>query len=139
IEFQKQIRRFGFGTTPPLDIPVPSYDSGLVPDPTWRIQTYSDPIDQAWNPGYDIQMAIGQGDLTVSPMQLAVAYSAIANGGKLVTPHLGKALLDSQGHVIKRFDPAPQRDLHLSPTLLSEIRQGLYEASHSSLGTSSSV
>jgi penicillin-binding protein 2 len=47
--------------------------------------------------------------------------------------------LDSQGNVVKRFDPAPQRDLNLSPVLLSEIRQGLYEASHSSLGTSSSV
>src|SRR6476619_6249573 len=139
IAFQKTIREYGFGKTPPMDLPVSPYFSGLVPDPAWRLQTYSKPIDQVWQPGYDIQMAIGQGDLTVSPMQLAVAYSAIANGGKLVTPHIGKALLDSQGNVVKRFDPAPQRDLHLSPTLLSEIRQGLYEASHSSLGTSSSV
>jgi penicillin-binding protein 2 len=139
ITFQKTIRQYGFGKTPPMDLPVSPYFSGLVPDPAWRLQTYSKPIDQVWQPGYDIQMAIGQGDLTVSPMQLAVAYSAIANGGKLVTPHIGKALLDSQGNVVKRFDPAPQRDLNLSPTLLSEIRQGLYEASHSSLGTSSSV
>ena len=139
IAFQKTIRQYGFGKTPPMDLPVSPYFSGLVPDPAWRLQTYSTPIDQVWQPGYDIQMAIGQGDLTVSPMQLAVAYSAIANGGKLVTPHIGKALLDSQGNVVKRFDPAPQRDLNLSPELLSEIRQGLYEASHSSLGTSSSV
>ena len=139
IAFQKTIRQYGFGKTPPMDLPVSPYFSGLVPDPAWRLQTYSKPIDQVWQPGYDIQMAIGQGDLTVSPMQLAVAYSAIANGGKLVMPHIGKALLDSQGKVVKRFDPRPQRDLNLSPTLLSEIRQGLYEASHSSLGTSSSV
>jgi penicillin-binding protein 2 len=138
IEFQKQIRRFGFGTPPPLDIPVPSYDSGLVPDHTWRIQTYSDALDQAWNPGYDIQMAIGQGDLTVSPMQLAVAYSAIANGGKLVTPHVGQAWIDSSNasHPI-RF--APQRNLHLSSELVAEIRRGLYMASHGSQGTSTSV
>ena len=115
IAFQKTIRQYGFGKTPPMDLPVSPYFSGLVPDPAWRLQTYSKPIDQVWQPGYDIQMAIGQGDLTVSPMQLAVAYSAIANGGKLVTPHIGKALLDSQGHVVKRFDPAPQRDLNLSP------------------------
>ena len=76
-------------------------------------------------------MAIGQGDLTVSPMQLAVAYSAIANGGKLVTPHVGKALHRQPGPRRKRFDPKPQRILNLSPTLLSEIRQGLYQASHS--------
>jgi penicillin-binding protein 2 len=141
IAFQKTIRQYGFGAPPPIDIPTSPYldPGGLVPDPAWRLQTYSTPIDQLWQPGYDIQMAIGQGDLTVSPMQLAVAYSAIANGGKRVTPHVGKALLDSQGNVVKRLDPAPQRNLHLSPTLLSEIRQGLYEASHSSLGTSSSV
>ncbi|HET7380724.1 MAG TPA: penicillin-binding transpeptidase domain-containing protein [Gaiellales bacterium] len=138
IEFQQQIRHLGFGARPPLDIPVPSYDSGLVPDPAWRIQTYSNPLDQAWNPGYDIQMAIGQGDLTVSPMQLAVAYSAIANGGTLVTPHLGKDWVDSTGKV-HSIDPKPQANLHLSPTLLSELRQGLYMASHSSLGTSSAV
>jgi penicillin-binding protein 2 len=138
IEFQKQIRRFGFGAAPPLDIPVPSYDSGLVPDPAWRIQTYSNPIDQAWDPGYDIQMAIGQGDLTVSPLQLAVAYSAVANGGTLVTPHVGKAWIDSSGasHPIPY---KPQRNLHLSPELLSELRQGLYMASHGSQGTSTSV
>jgi len=123
IAFQKTIRQYGFGKTPPMDLPVSPYFSGLVPDPAWRLQTYSKPIDQVWQPGYDIQMAIGQGDLTVSPMQLAVAYSAIANGGKLVTPHIGKALLDSQGKVVKRFDPRPQRDLNLSPTLLSEIRR----------------
>ena len=131
LEFQKTIRQYGFGKAPPLDMPVSPYFSGLVPDPAWRLQTYSTPIDQIWQPGYDIQMAIGQGDLTVSPLQLAVAYSAIANGGKLVTPHVGRALLDSQGHVVQRFDPKPQRNLNLSPTLLSEIRQGLYQASHS--------
>jgi penicillin-binding protein 2 len=139
IAFQKTIRQYGFGTPPPLDIPVSPYFSGLVPDPAWRLQTYSQPIDQIWQPGYDIQMAIGQGDLTVSPMQLAIAYSAIANGGKLVTPHVGKALLDSQGNVITRLDPKPQRDLNLSPELLSEIRQGLYEASHGASGTSTPV
>ena len=66
----------GSARAPPLDIPVPPYFSGLVPDPAWRLQTYSNPIDQIWQPGYDIQMAIGQGDLTVSPLQLAIAYSA---------------------------------------------------------------
>jgi penicillin-binding protein 2 len=109
-----------------------------VPDAAWRIQTYSNPIDQAWDPGYDILMAIGQGDLTVSPMQMAVAYSAIANGGTLVTPHVGKAWIDSAGHS-HAIDPKPQANLHLSPSLISELRQGLYMASHGSQGTSTSV
>jgi penicillin-binding protein 2 len=138
IEFQKQLRQLGFGAAPPLDLPVPSYDAGLVPDPAWRLQTYSNPIDQQWDPGYDIQMAIGQGDLTVSPMQLAVAYSAVANGGTLVTPHVAKAWIDSAG-VTHKIPFKPQRNLHLSSELLAELRQGLYMASHGSQGTSTSV
>jgi penicillin-binding protein 2 len=137
IEFQRQIRRFGFGAAPPLDIPV-TYP-GLVPDPTWRLQHYPLPIYQVWQPGYDIQMAIGQGDLTVSPMQLAVAYSALANGGKLVTPHVGQALLGPDGQVVKHLAfPAP-KNLGLSPELLAEIRDGLVKAAHDPNGTSSAI
>jgi penicillin-binding protein 2 len=139
IDFQRQIRRFGFGATPALDLPVPSWWAGLVPDPQWRLQHYPDEIDQIWQPGYDIQMAIGQGDLTVSPMQLAVAYSALANGGKLVTPHVGKALLGSDGQVVKRLRfPAP-KNLHLSPDLLAEIKDGLVRAANDPDGTSSAI
>jgi penicillin-binding protein 2 len=136
-DFQKQIRRFGFGTQPPIDLPVAS--AGLVPDAAWRVDTFADPLDQVWNPGYDIQMAIGQGDLGVSPLQLATAYSAIANGGKLPTPHVGKALLDAEGLVTQRFRPAPQRDLHLSPSLVASLKDGLWRAAHGADGTSTAI
>jgi penicillin-binding protein 2 len=139
IDFQRQIRRFGFGATPALDLPVPSWWAGLVPDPQWRLQHYPPGIDQVWQPGYDIQMAIGQGDLTVSPMQLAVAYSALANGGKLVTPHVGRAVLGADGEVDKRLHyPAP-KSLGLSPELLAEIKDGLIKAAHDPNGTSSAI
>jgi penicillin-binding protein 2 len=110
-----------------------------VPDPQWRLQHYPPGIDQVWQPGYDIQMAIGQGDLTVSPMQLAVAYSALANGGKLVTPHVGRALLGADGQVTKRLHyPAP-KNLGLSAELLAEIKDGLIRAAHDPNGTSSAI
>jgi penicillin-binding protein 2 len=137
IDFQRQIRRFGFGTTPAIDLPT-DYP-GLVPDPTWRLQHYPDPQDQIWQPGYDIQMAIGQGDLTVSPMQLAVAYSALANGGKLVTPHVGRALLGADGEVAKRLRYPEPKSLDLSPELLAEIKDGLVRAAHDANGTSSAI
>jgi hypothetical protein len=76
----------------PLDLPLET--SGLIPDPTWKAQFAKDhpevllPDEQSWLPGDDIQMAIGQGYLLVSPLQQAVAYSAIENGGTVVTPHL---------------------------------------------------
>jgi penicillin-binding protein 2 len=136
-DFQKQIRRFGFGAAPPIDLPNASL--GLVPDAAWRVKTFKPGLDQVWNPGYDIQMAIGQGDLGVSPLQLATAYSAIANGGKLPTPHVGKALLDVEGNVTQRFNPAPQRDLHLSTSLIQTLKDGLFRAAHAADGTSTAI
>jgi penicillin-binding protein 2 len=98
-----------------------------VPDPPGGCRP-TRPIDQVWQPGYDIQMAIGQGDLTVSPMQLAVAYSAIANGGKLVTPHVGKALTRQPATCISGY-PARSATAPV-PELLARDPPGLYEASH---------
>ena len=85
--------RFGFGQKTGIDLG--SERSGLLPTPDWRKKTYTkktDPghwaIDSLWKPGDSIQLAIGQKDLLVTPMQMARFYAMIANGGKLVTPHL---------------------------------------------------
>ncbi len=134
------LRRFGFGTPSPIDLGRTYMPSGLVPDKQWRLETYSNPIDQDWQPGYDITMAIGQSDLQITPLQLATAYSSLANGGSLVTPHVGSDITDPVTHrVLERIQPRPQRNLHLSPTFVDEIRQGLYQATHASDGTSTSV
>jgi penicillin-binding protein 2 len=131
------LRRFGFGVTPPVDIPGAS--AGLVQDPLYRKENYSPGSALAdWQPGYDIQMSIGQG-IDVTPLQMATAYSALANGGILPTPHFAQELRDADGHLVKKLRFPPQRNLHLSPTFLDEVRQGLYNASHSADGTSSSV
>jgi penicillin-binding protein 2 len=146
-QFQGWIRKFGYGTRPPLD--AGGAQAGLVPDPLWKANhrwpgtPAQQAIERTWLPGDDINMSIGQGNLLVSPLQQAVAYSALANGGKVVTPHVGEAILQPgsatqpiPGGVI---DPRPGRHLDLSPTLLAEIRSGLYGATHSSLGTSSAT
>src|SRR5205807_10131118 len=76
-------------------IDVGPEQSGLRPTPGCRKKTYTrktDPghwqIDSLWKPGDSIQLAIGQKDLLVTPIQLARFYAMIANGGRLVTPHL---------------------------------------------------
>ena len=57
-----------------------------------------------WTPGDNVNLAVGQGDLQATPLQLAVAYSAIANDGTIVRPHLGKAIEDANGF--------PMQDIH---------------------------
>ena len=82
--------RFGFGA--PTGIDVGPEQTGLLPTPEWRQATYTkktDPccweVDRLWKPGDSIQLAIGQKDLLVTPLQMVRFYSLIANGGKLVT------------------------------------------------------
>jgi len=85
-------------------------------------------------------MAIGQKDLLVTPLQMVRFYSLIANGGKLVTPHM---LLDvepsgSVGAAPHPAAPAAQQ-INIDPSALEVVRQGLEEATHASFGTSSAV
>ena len=67
-----------------------------MPTPDWRCDVLrrTDPATgrstAIWKPGYSVQLAIGQGDLLVTPIQMARFYAMIANGGKLVTPHLAE-------------------------------------------------
>jgi penicillin-binding protein 2 len=145
LQFQSWIRKLGYGTPPPVDIP--GAVGGLVPDPHWKahnplfVNGPQPSIDTIWEPGDDIQMAIGQGYLLVTPLQQAVAYSAIENGGKVVTPHFVQSITGPDGSLAPggNVAPKPQRDLHLPVSLLDEIKAGLFGATHASDGTSTSV
>jgi len=75
-------RAFGFGSPTGMDISGEA--SGLVPTPSWKEETRGEP----WYIGDTYHLAIGQGDLLVTPLQLAVATAEIANGGRRVVPHL---------------------------------------------------
>jgi penicillin-binding protein 2 len=75
-------RRFGLGTATGIELPGES--TGLVPDDAWSRKVRGHP----WYGGETISVGIGQGPILVTPLQLAVAYSALVNGGRLVQPHL---------------------------------------------------
>ena len=129
---------FGFGRRTGIDV-GPEY-GGLLPTPEWRQKTFKTEIDKLWKPGDSIQLAIGQKDLLVTPLQMARFYALIANGGKLVTPHL---LLDVEqsvtgGAAPHPAAPAPQQ-VGVTPAALDIVRQGLLEATHASFGTSTAV
>jgi penicillin-binding protein 2 len=139
--------RFGFGE--PTGIDIGETSTGLVPTPEWRCEYFGGPpckgyVDRIWKPGYSIQLAIGQGDLTVTPLQLARFYALIANGGKLVTPHLADdvEVSGSKGQpprVLRRFGGQAPQSTDVDPAALSVVQLGLDEATHASIGTSSGV
>ncbi|HVD42413.1 MAG TPA: penicillin-binding transpeptidase domain-containing protein, partial [Gaiellaceae bacterium] len=137
--------RFGFGQKTGIDLG--SERSGLLQTPDWRKKTYTkktDPtqwrIDRLWKPGDSIQLAIGQKDLLVTPMQMARFYAMIANGGRLVTPHIAEDVETGDPRspqVWRRFTGAAPTSAGVDPIALSSVRTGLFEATHSAIGTSS--
>jgi penicillin-binding protein 2 len=136
---------FGFGRRTGIDVGPEA--GGLLPTPEWRQRTFtakSDPccwrLDSLWKPGDSIQLAIGQKDLLVTPLQMARFYALIANGGKLVTPHL---LLSVDQSITGGAAPHPAapaaQQINIDPGALDVVRQGLLKATHDPLGTSSAV
>jgi penicillin-binding protein 2 len=92
-----------------------------------------------WSIGDNVNLAVGQGDVQVTPLQLAVAYAAIANGGKIVRPHIGSAVVNPDGTVLQKINPPPARFIQADPFYLETIRQGLREAASQPGGTSADV
>ena len=97
-----------------------------------------------WSIGDNVQAAVGQGDDEVSPLQLALVYSAIENGGTIVRPHVGEDIQNADGTVLQKLSFPAQRHLDINPLYLNTIREGLHEAaqgggSDSSPGTSQTV
>jgi penicillin-binding protein 2 len=130
--------KFGLGRNPDLDIPNAS--AGLIPTPAWRNRVYrshKNPyIDRPWNQGDNVNLAVGQGDVMVTPLQLARAYAALANGGTLVRPHLGGRIVDVNGKTVERIKPPPKRHLRISDETRNVILGGLERAAMEPGGTS---
>jgi penicillin-binding protein 2 len=138
--------RFGLGE--PTGVDLKPEVPGLIPTPEWRRQQYSGKrfteVDRTWKPGYSIQMAIGQGQITVTPLQMTRFYAMIANGGRLVTPHVADDIErpganGRPAQVLRRFGAQPPQPTGVDPTALRIVQQGLEEATHASFGTSSGV
>jgi penicillin-binding protein 2 len=136
---QRWSKAMGFGRTTGID--VGPEETGLVPTPAWRRKTFKTEIDKIWTSGDSVQLAIGQGDLLVTPVQMTRAYAMIANGGKLVEPHLVKAVEEPRNEgeppvVLRPYTPKPPRDLGIDPYALGVVQEGLFDATHASYGTS---
>lgn len=135
---QKWARKLGIGR--PTGIDLPGEFTGLLPTPAWRDRLYRKKLtDRPWSVGDNVSLSVGQGDLQATPLQMAVAYSAIANGGKVVTPHVGLEVDDSAGRVLQTIQPGASRKIDVAPGNRQAILDGLRKAASEPGGTSADV
>lgn len=159
---QQWAERLGIGRTTGIDLP--NELTGLVPDEKWvqhedkeeeecmrkhhgeRCYIVYSP-NELWTIGQSMQLAVGQGSLVTSPLQMAVAYSALIDayrsGGEatVVTPHLGMQIDEANGNLVQSLarDFPIRRRFHLNPTWLNLIFEGIHDAATGPKGTSTNV
>ncbi|MCA1729168.1 MAG: penicillin-binding protein 2 [Actinobacteria bacterium] len=119
----KYYEQFGFGQKTGVDLVGES--AGRVPTREWQEEAGATPDDQLWTVGRWVNLAIGQGDLLATPLQLARGFAAIENGGNLVTPHVGREIQDQNGNLVEDLTPAPAGTLGVSPQTLQTTIDGL--------------
>jgi penicillin-binding protein 2 len=124
---------FGFGTQSGIDLPGEA--PGLVPTVKWKRVNYS----ESWVTGDTYNMAIGQGFVLATPLQVLNATAAVANGGTLYRPQIVREVIDSEGKVVQAFAPDVIRQLPVSGENLSLVRQGMRGAVASQGGTAWSL
>jgi penicillin-binding protein 2 len=156
---QNMAHELGVGQQTGIDLP--SEIEGVVPDAAWRAKVnalelacqrrthrstcgYVSEV-RPWSVGDNMHLAVGQGDLLTSPLQMAVAYSTLANAfvdggyGTVVRPHLGLEIDDSEGRLVQALPAPPVRHVHLNDSDLSLVMQGIHEAASQPGGTSADV
>jgi len=124
-EISRYAKMLGFGTKTGIDLP--GEKAGLVPDPQWKREVRNEP----WQPGETISVSIGQGPLLVTPLQIAIYTSIIANRGRKVIPHLlNSRPLDGE----KRESKPPFSGSHaveIEPSTFEKVIQGMWEVVNS--------
>jgi penicillin-binding protein 2 len=137
-ELQEWAQKLGIGRDTALDLPEEA--EGLLPSKKWRDELFADgETERPWSPGDNIQLATGQGDLQTSPLQMAIAYAALGNGGMIVKPHVGMEVEDAAGRVLREFDPKVRRKVRINPAYRAAILEGLHLAAQEGGGTAAGV
>jgi penicillin-binding protein 2 len=160
---QQWAHKYGIGRRTGIDLG--GENNGILPTPEWRASRnrleaecdnatgpfkgkpkhppggcgIADGTNRPWSVGDNENLAVGQGDLEATPLQLAVAYSAIENGGTVVRPHLGLEIDSSDGTLVQKIDPPAARHIQIASQNLDAIRLGLHEAASQPGGTSADV
>jgi len=126
-------KAFGFGS--PTGLQELPEVAGTVPDPEWKIQTVHD----YWARGDAINLSIGQGYFLATPLQVADAYAAIANGGTLWTPYLVQEVKSIDGNAVYTAKPKERGKLPATPAQLAVIRSALAQVTTAANGTAAGL
>jgi penicillin-binding protein 2 len=143
---QDTAEAYGFGRA--TGIGLSNEANGRVPDQAWKERFNADETDakkkreqSLWLPGDNVSLAIGQGDVLVTPLQLATGYATFANGGTLFTPRVAKALLEpgtgleAPQALFRELPPQPVRQTNLTPETRAAVMGGLIGATSDAEGT----
>jgi penicillin-binding protein 2 len=153
-KLQRWAKRFGLGRKTGIDLPEDA--PGTVPGRAWRKRLERREREcrkqpgqngrpcftkeyRPYNAGDNVNLAVGQGDLTASPLQMAVAYSALVAKGRVPRPHLGLEVQDKNGGRVQEIDPGPARRFRMNGAYRDAILDGLGRGAMVPPGTSSGV
>jgi penicillin-binding protein 2 len=157
---QNKAHELGIGR--PTGIDLPNELTGTIPSRQWLAQQNSEEYKcerehhghpchivaepgEPWTVGYNMDLAVGQGSLQTDPLQMAVAYSTLANAylhggyGTVVRPHLGSQIDEANGGLVQSLSFPPARHVNLNYEDLSLVMQGIHEAASQPGGTSADV
>jgi penicillin-binding protein 2 len=121
--------RFGLGA--PTGITLEHESGGIIPSSAWKRQRFGEP----WYAGETLSVAIGQGYVTTTPLQMANVIAAIANDGTVYRPQFVKRVETPDGTLVRAEEPVVERELGFKKTTLLQIRQALSDVVNSSRGT----
>jgi penicillin-binding protein 2 len=130
--------RLGIGRKTGIDLPAE--EAGRLPTPHWRDTWFKKHLtDRPWSVGDNVNLSVGQGDLLANPLQMAVAYATIANGGRVLRPRLGMRIEDATGRALQQLDAPTARRVKISAETRNAILEGLHGAASAPGGTSTPV
>lgn len=120
-KIKKYLELFGFGKVPETDFPIPSFAQGILPDPQWKKEN----MGESWWDGDTYNLSIGQGYILATPIQVAKAFSVIANGGKLLKPKFVWKIVDKDKNLIEELQPEIENENFVDPKNLQIVREGM--------------
>lgn len=129
-------REFGLGRPTGLTL-MPDERPGLIGDPEWKAASRSNrpPSERRWYTAETMDVAIGQGPVLLTPLQLATVYMGIANRGVIYRPYLVKRAVNQRGEVVFAHEPVVHAQVQAAPSTWQAIQEGLELVVHGSKGT----